>query len=83
MAGEEVLSLPVRMPWPYYDKETDTQYFPFKTVTMLLVGTMLYTASAIARRLGWENVWRNENYLEEMNMTTPSGKFQNCCFKKY
>ena len=55
------------MPWPYYDADNDIQYFPFKTVTMLLTLIMLYIASAIVRLAGLENVMRNDNYLAELN----------------
>ena len=56
------------MPWPYYDPVSDTQYFPFKTMTMLLVLVMLYLASLLARLAGVENFGRSRNYLEEINM---------------
>ena len=55
------------MPWPYYDAENMVQYFPFKTVTMLLTLVMLYIASAIVYALGLENLGRNEDYLAELN----------------
>ena len=64
------------MPWPYYDTETDTQYFPFKTMTMILVLMMLYLASLVARLVGAENFGRSKNYLEEINMDE-TGNFKN------
>ena len=64
------------MPWPYYDTETDTQYFPFKTMTMILVLMMLYLASLVARLIGAENFGRSKNYLEEINMDE-TGNFKN------
>ena len=64
------------MPWPYYDTETDTQYFPFKTMTMILVLMMLYLASLVARLIGAENFGRSKNYLEEINMDE-NGIFKN------
>ena len=64
------------MPWPYYDTESDTQYFPFKTMTMILVLLMLYLASLVARLIGAENFGRSKNYLEEINMDE-DGNFKN------
>jgi len=48
---------------------------------MLLVGCMLYIASIITWKLGFEDVGRNENYLEEINMTTTNGKYFNLLFR--
>jgi len=62
LSGEEVLKLPVYMKWPLYDEETQTQYFPFKTVCMVCTFIMLLLASATVRALKLDHILRWEEY---------------------
>ena len=62
MSGEEVLSLPVYLRWPNYDDEKDIQYFPFKSVIMILTFIMLLLSSFAAKAARLDHLLRYENY---------------------
>ena len=62
LSGEEVLNLPVYLRWPNYDDEKDIQYFPFKSVTMILTFVMLLLASLVVRKTKLDHLLRYENY---------------------
>ena len=83
MSGEEVLKLPVYMKWPLYDDKSHTQYFPFKSVCMILTFSMLLLASLVIRLLKFDHLLRHEDYelheeespSKEELQPTPTGTF--------
>ena len=47
--GESLIGLPPLIKYPWYDEETGTQLFPFRTVAMLLSMTSLVLVSLLMR----------------------------------
>lgn len=47
--GEPIIGLPALIELPWYDEVSQTQYFPFKTATMLLSLTTIIVTSLVVR----------------------------------
>ena len=54
--GEELVSLPALIEYPFYDETYNFQYFPFKTMTMLISLVTILLFSLIAKLLFEGNV---------------------------
>ncbi len=50
-SGDPILDLPPLIEYPWYDEESETQLFPFKTMTMLISLLCIILASWIAKML--------------------------------
>lgn len=51
LGGEPILSFPAAIKYPWYDEPSNTQYFPFKTTSMLIGFLVLLLVSYLTDRL--------------------------------
>lgn len=51
LGGESILNFPAAIRYPWYDEETHTQNFPFKTLTMLIGFAVLLSVSYLTDQL--------------------------------